>query len=193
MNHLVVRNRRVYRSRQRRSRSQWRDPAHDVPRCPLCIRRLGHRRALAAHRRRERLEVEAAADRHDGDDEAFVDAGQQGFEDAVGRQAECVGGFFAVRRRRRIVVVRAQLEGRSGAGQSNRRGRAAACGAILLGQLGLTAVRVSSTAGSEGSSRKTMASRRRIANSRRSRLVVSGSSSSRCLSRSSRIVAAATR
>ena len=112
-------------SRQRGTRPQRRDAADDVPRGPLRIGRLGHRRALGTQGRRERLEVQAAAHRHDRDDQALVDAGQQGLEDAVGREAERGGGLFAVRRRRRIVVVRAQLEGRSGAGQSDGRGRAA--------------------------------------------------------------------
>ena len=97
---------------------------------------------LRAHRRRERLEVQAPAHRHDRDDQALVDAGDQRLEDAVGREAERRGGLFAVRRRRRIVVVGVQLEGRSGAGQSDGRGCAACRGAALLAQLGLTAARV---------------------------------------------------
>ena len=78
-------------TRRRRSAAgcRWpsgRDAAADVAGRALGRGRIGHRGPLAADRRRQRLQVERSADRHDADGQHAVDVGDQRLEARVRRR-----------------------------------------------------------------------------------------------------------
>ena len=101
----MVACRRIDHGRRRRPLTQGRDAAHDVAGQALGCRGLEHASALGTAGRRERLEIQGAADRHDGDDGAPVDVRQQGLEDPARIDAQFLGGLEAEVGDGGIVVV----------------------------------------------------------------------------------------
>jgi hypothetical protein len=101
------------------------DAAADVAGGALGVRGLGHHRLAPARGRGQRLEVEGAAHRHQGDGQRAVHPGHQRLEQPPGVDAERGGGGLAVALLGRVVgVVGMQRVGHPGPLQHlHRRGR----------------------------------------------------------------------